>query len=147
MTTRAKTSRATFALHFTKLTIALAKYVLSSIVLRGQTFTAASLAAVFQAALQADADLDAARSVVKTKLAARRAAYKTAVALLVPLHKYLEATYDAESAAFGDLGFSPPSPGTKSAAVKAKAAEQATATKKAKKAPANPPPPPAKPQA
>ncbi len=134
MVSKVKTNKATRALSFTKILAGIATHVTSAIVLGGQSVTAAALNAVFQAALQAQTDLDAARAAVSVKLAAHKAALAAASATAALLHKWAEATFGPASPVLEDFGFTPAAPADKPVAVKAKAAAKSTATRKAKKA-------------
>lgn len=70
----------------------IAQHVTAAIILGSQSMAQAVLTAIFQAAIDAQRDLDAARAVVKAKMQAQRAALKTANATAVLLHKWAEAT-------------------------------------------------------
>jgi hypothetical protein len=156
MATRPKKNKATRALSFTRIMAGIAQHVTAAIVLGGKSTTQQMLTAIFQAAIQAQDDLDAARSTVSAKEQAQKTALATALAAQALLHRWAEATFGPESPVLGDFGFTPAKPADKTVAVKAGAAAKATATRKAKKAataaaqsptaapPATPPATPAK---
>jgi hypothetical protein len=134
MATKPKNNKATRTLTFTQIMAGITKHVTTAILLGGASTSEAALAAIFQAAIQAQADLDAARVVVATKVKAQQAALATARATEVLLHKWAEATYGLESPVLQDFGFAPAAVTDKPVAVKASGAAKATATRKAKKA-------------
>lgn len=134
MATRPKNNKATRALSFTKIMAGITQHVTSTIVLGGQSMTAAVLSAIFQAAMSAQSDLDAAQAVVKTKRQTQKAALKTANATAALLHRWAEAQFGVDSPTLEDFGFTPAQPADKTVAVKAEAAAKATKTRKAKKA-------------
>lgn len=134
MTSKVKNNKATRALSFTKIMAGIAQHVTAAIVLGGQSMTAVVLNAIFQAAINAQADLDAAQAVVKAKRQTQKAALKTATATAVLLHKWAEAQFGVESPTLEDFGFTPAQPADKTVAVKAEAAAKASKTRKAKKA-------------
>lgn len=134
MATKPKNNKATRALSFTKIMAGIAQHVTAAIVLGGQSMTAAVLNAIFQAAINAQTDLDAAQAVVKAKRQTQRAALKLANATAVLLHRWAEAQYGVDSPTLEDFGFAPAQPADKSVAVKAEAAAKASKTRKAKKA-------------
>jgi len=134
MTTRMKNNKATRALSFTKIMAGIAQHVTAAIVLGSQSMTQAVLTAIFQAAIDAQNDLDAARAVVKQKMQTHKATLKTAAVTAVLLHKWAEATFGVDSPTLEDFGFTPAQPADKTVAVKAEAAAKATQTRKAKKA-------------
>jgi hypothetical protein len=134
MTTMQRTNKATRTLTFTKIQAGIAQHVTTAIVLGGVSTTQAALSATFQAAIQAQTDLDDARAVVAAKVQAQKAAVAAAIAAEELLHRYVEATYGPESPVLADFGFVPEKIAEKSAAVKAAATAKANATKKAKKA-------------
>jgi hypothetical protein len=129
MSTKAKTNRATDILLFTKIIAGVAQHFTAAVVLAGKSLTPQALIAVFQAVIQADKDLDAARTAVIPKLQARRDALAAARALVGPLKKSLEGTYGAGSTVLADFGLSAPKPAVKSAEVKAQAAKKSKATR------------------
>jgi hypothetical protein len=134
MATRQKTNKATRTLSFTKIMAGIAQHVTAAIILSGQSMTQAALNAIFQAALAAQNDLDAARATVKAKLATHKATLAVATATAAALHKWAEATFGVDSPTLEDFGFTPAQPADKTVAVKAEAAAKATKTRKAKKA-------------
>ncbi|HEX8791906.1 MAG TPA: hypothetical protein VF765_13220 [Polyangiaceae bacterium] len=134
MATRPKDNKATRALSFTKILAGIAQHVTAAITLGGQSMAVAVLNAIFQAAINAQTDLDAAQAVVKQKRQAQRAALKTANATAVLLHRWAEAQFGVNSPTLEDFGFAPVQPAEKSAAVKAEAAAKASKTRKAKAA-------------
>jgi hypothetical protein len=133
MATKVKNNKATRALSFTKIMAGIAQHVTAAIVLGSQSMTQAVLTAIFQAAINAQSDLDAARAVVKQKMQTHKATLKTANATAVLLHKWAEATFGVDSPTLEDFGFTPAQPADKTVAVKAEAAAKATKTRKAKK--------------
>ena len=134
MASKVKNNKATRALSFTKIMAGIAQHVTAAVILGGQSMTQAVLTAIFQAALDAQNDLDAARAVVKQKMQTHKATLKTAAATAVLLHKWAEATFGADSPTLEDFGFAPAQPADKTVAVKAEAAAKASKTRKAKKA-------------
>ncbi len=131
ISTQKTATTATRTLLFTKIIAAVAKYLTVAVVMGGKSLTPQAIAAVFQAYLQAQADLDEARTAVTAKQQARDTALAAAVAMIPPLKKYLAGTYGEESTTFTDFGFEAPKTPVKSAKVKAAAAEKATTTRKA----------------
>ena len=111
----------------------------------GKNVTPAALTAIFQGFMKAQADLEAARTVVTAKQQARDAALAEAVAALPPLRKYLAGTYGEESTTYTDFGFTAPKTPVKTVQVKAAAATKATTTRKAHQAALTAPVPPAVP--
>jgi hypothetical protein len=134
MATKPKNNTATRALTFTKILAGITQHVTTAIILGGASTSEAALAAIFHAAIQAQSDLDAARTVVAAKVKAQKAALATARTTEVLLHKWAEATFGPESTVLTDFGFVPAVAADKTAAVKAASAAKGTATRKAKKA-------------
>jgi hypothetical protein len=134
MATKPKDNQASRTLTFTKILAGLTQHVTTAIILGGASTTEAALSAIFQAALQAQSDLDAAHAALSAKVQAHKAALATAATTLVLLHKWAEATFGPESTVLSDFGFVPAKPAEKTSAVKAGSAAKATATRKAKKA-------------
>jgi hypothetical protein len=134
MSTKPKDNTATRALSFTKILAGITQHVTAAILLGGASTTQAALAAIFQAAIQAQTDLDAARAVVTAKVQAHKAALAAARTTETLLHKWAEATFGPESPVLQDFGFAIARPAEKSTAVKASATAKAAATRKAKKA-------------
>lgn len=134
MSTSIKDTQVTFSVLFGKIIAAIAQYLTAAIVFRGKPYTPQALAAVFQAYLQSQADLEAARVNVTAKKQARDAARAEAVALLPSLRSYVAATYGEDSPVFTSFGFTPHKAAQKSTHVKAAAATKATATRKAHEA-------------
>ena len=134
MTSKVKNNKATRALSFTKIMAGIAQHVTAAIILGGQSMTVAILDAIFQAAINAQTDLDAAQAVVKAKRQTQRAALKTANATAMLLHRWAEAQFGVDSPTLEDFGFAPAQPADKTVAVKAEAAAKASKTRKAKKA-------------
>jgi hypothetical protein len=119
---------------FTKIIAAIAQYLTAAVVLGGKSLTPQALAAVYQAYLQAQADLDAARGVVTAKKQARDAALKTALATTPGLRKFLAATFGEESPTYVAFGLPVPKKPVKSAKVKADAVQKGTSTRARHKA-------------
>jgi hypothetical protein len=134
MATKPKNNKATRALTFTQILAGITQHVTTAIVLGGVSTTQAALSAIFQAAIQAQTDLDAARAVVTAKVQAHKAALAAARTAETLLHKWAEATFGPESPVLSDFGFVPAVAVVQTAAVKAASAAKATATRKAKKA-------------
>jgi hypothetical protein len=134
MASKSKNNKATRTLTFTQILAGITQHVTTAILLGGASTSEAALAAIFQAAIQAQSDLDAARVVVATKLKAQQAALATARTTGVLLHKWAEATFGLESPVLQDFGFALAASGDKTVAVKATGAAKASATRKAKKA-------------
>jgi hypothetical protein len=132
--TRPKNNKATRALSFTKIMAGITQHVTAAVVLGGQSMTAPALTAIFQAAMNAQSELDAAQAVVKAKRQTQKATLKTANATAALLHRWAEAQFGVDSPTLEDFGFTPAQPADKTAAVKAEAAAKATKTRKAKKA-------------
>jgi hypothetical protein len=129
-----KTNRATETLKLTQIIVGITKYITAALVIAGKSMTQQALLAVFQDALQADKDLDAARAVVSAKLQARRAAYATARSLDRAIKKQVEVTYGPDSPVLKDFGFAEAKPPRTSSEVKAESARKGRATRAAKKA-------------
>jgi hypothetical protein len=138
-----KRDQANQALTFTKIIAAIAKYLTAAVTIAGKSVTPQALSALFTAALQAQQDLDAANNAVTTKKQARNAARTAAVAMVVPLHRYLVGTYGADSPILEEFGFAVATPKQPTTEVKAEAVKKRTATRASKK-PQTPPPTPAK---
>jgi len=134
MTTKPKKNRATKSLKYTNVLAGIAAHITAAVVMGGKSLTPQAIAAVFQAALQALADLDAARSVVDTKLQAKNAAVAAADAMLALIQKYLGLTYANETAVYSAFGLEPPKAPEMTAATKAAAAAKGRATRARKKA-------------
>jgi hypothetical protein len=134
MSVKPKNNIATRALTFTKILAGITQHVTTAILLGGASTTQAALSAIFQAAIQAQTDLDAARAVVTAKVQAHKAALAAARTTETLLHKWAEATFGPESPVLQDFGFALATAAAKTAAVKASGAAKATATRKAKKA-------------
>jgi hypothetical protein len=134
MATKPKNNKATRTLTFTQILAGITKHVTTAILLGGASTTEAALAAIFQAAIQAQTDLDAARTVVATKVKAQQAALATARTTEVLLHKWAEATFGPTSTVLEDFGFVPDAAADVTAAVKAASAAKGKATRAAKKA-------------
>jgi len=100
----------------------------------GKSIAPQAITAVFQAFLQAQADLDEARTAVTAKQQVRDAALAAATAMIPSLRKYLAGTYGDSSTTYTDFGFTTPKEPVKTVQVKANAATKATATRKAHKA-------------
>ncbi len=94
----------------------------------------AALAAIFQAAIQAQADLDAAHAALRTKVQAHKAALAAAATAEELLHKWAEGAFGPASPVLTDFGFVPAVAVDKTAAVKAASAAKGKATRAAKKA-------------
>jgi hypothetical protein len=134
MSTKPRNNQAARTLTFTKILAGITQHVTTAIILGGASTTEAALSAIFQAALQAQQDLDAAHAALSAKVQAHKAALAAAAASEVLLHKWAEATFGPESGVLSDFGFVPAKPAEKSSAVKAGSAAKASATRKAKKA-------------
>lgn len=134
MPTKSRTNKATRTLSFTKILAGITQHVTTAIILGGVSTTQAALSAIFQAALQAQTDLDAAHAALTAKVQAHKAALAAAAAAEVLLRRYAEATYGPTSPVLLDFGFTPETPADRPVATKASGAAKATATKKAKKA-------------
>ena len=137
MTTNRRTNKATRNLTFTQILAGIAQHVTAAIILGGVSTTQAALSAIFQAAIQAQTDLDNARAVVAAKVQAHKAALAAAAAAEVLLHRWAEATFGPTSTVLADFGFTPEKPADRPVANKASGAAKATATRKAKKAAAS----------
>jgi hypothetical protein len=134
MTTSNKPTVATRTLLFAKIIAAIAQYITAAIILGGKSFTPQALSALFQAYLQAEHDLEGARTVVTAKQQTRDAALAAVNEVLPGLHKYLVATYGEESTTFASFGLPVAKTVAKTAEVKAAAAAKAKATRAAHKA-------------
>jgi ABC-type transporter MlaC component len=134
MTSPSKPTVATRTLLFTKIIAAIAQYITAAIILGGKSITPQALAAIFQAYLLAEQDLEAARTIVTAKQQTRDAALAAVDAVQPPFHKYLVATYGEESTTFANFGLPVTQKTTKTAEVKAAAAAKAKATRAAHKA-------------
>jgi hypothetical protein len=134
MTTTKTPNRATRTLSFTRILAGIAQHVTAAILVAGKSVTPQALSAIFNAFLQAQADLDAARGVVAAKQQARDAALTAAVAMVPPLRKWAELTFGDQSPILQDFGFEAARVPVVSAETKAEAAAKGQATRKAKKA-------------
>jgi hypothetical protein len=134
MSTNQRKNTAQRTLTFTKILAGITQHVTTAIVLGGASTTEAALAAIFQAALQAQNDLDAARAVVAAKVRANKAALAAAATSEALLHKWAEATFGPGSTVLSDFGFVPEKPAEVKVAVKAESAAKGKATRAAKKA-------------
>ncbi len=134
MTTSNKPTVATRTLLFAKIIAAIAQYITAAILLGGKSITPQALMALFQAYLQAEHDLEDARTVVTAKKQARDAALAAVNEILPGLHKYLVATYGEESTTFAAFGLPVTQKTVKTAETKAAAAAKAKATRAAHKA-------------
>jgi hypothetical protein len=129
-----KKNKITKSVSLTKAIAGVTQHVTTTIVLGSASTTPQALLAVFQAALQAQADLDAAHTALHAKAQAYADAIAKANVSLDLLRRYAEATFGPTSPTLEDFGFTPEKPAVKSAAVKAASASKGTATRKAKKA-------------
>ncbi len=127
-------NRASKQFVFTRVLAGIAAHLTAAVLLGGKSLTPAALAQVFQTALQALTDLDAARAQVALKLQAKDAAVSAADQVLLLLKKYLEATYGADSPVLQDFGLTSPRTPVVPTAVKAESASKAKATRSRKKA-------------
>lgn len=137
-----KRDKANQALTFTSIIAAIAKYITAAVMIGGKSVTPQALSALFTAALQAQQDLDAANNVVTAKKQARNAARNAAVAMVVPLHRYLVGSYGADSPILEEFGFTAATPKQPTTEVKAQAVTKRRTTRAAKKPqtpPATPP--------
>lgn len=137
-----KRDQANQTLQFTKIIAAIAKYITAAVMVGGKSVTPQALAALFTAAMQAQQDLDAASNVVKAKKQARNSARSAAVAMVVPLHRYVVGIYGAESPILEEFGFAVTTPKQPTTEVKAEAVTKRRSTRAAKKPqtpPATPP--------
>ncbi len=134
MATKPRTNKATRTLTFTKILAGIAQHVTAAIVLGGASTTQAALNAIFQAAIQAQVDLDAAHTALAAKVQAHKSALAAAAAAEVLLHRWAEATFGPTSTVLADFGFTPEKPADRPVANKASGAAKASATRKAKKA-------------
>lgn len=134
MSCKTKNNRATKSFVYNRVLTAIAAHLTASVVLGGKSLTPAAMGAVFQATLQARADLDAARAQIALKLQAKLGAITDADQLLRLLKKYLEATYGADSPLFQDFALTPPKTPVVPTAVRAESADKAKATRARKKA-------------
>ncbi|HEX8793693.1 MAG TPA: hypothetical protein VF765_22275 [Polyangiaceae bacterium] len=140
-----KRDQANQTLTFTKIIAAIAKYITAAVMIGGKSVTPQALSVLFTAAMQAQQDLDAASNVVTTKKQARNAARKAAVAMVVPLHRYLVGTYGADSPILEEFGYPVTTPKQPTTQVKAEAVTKRRNTRAAKKPQATPPATPATP--
>ncbi|MGD0525689.1 MAG: hypothetical protein ABSE49_11120 [Polyangiaceae bacterium] len=99
------------------------QHVTAAIILGGTSATQAALTAIYQAAIQAQSDLDAARSVVNAKLQAQKAALAVAESTTALLHSWAvaSATRKAKKAALATVGEPTATPAATPAAAPAKA--------------------------
>jgi|HubBroStandDraft_4_1064222.scaffolds.fasta_scaffold595392_1 hypothetical protein len=134
MTNQKKPNVASRTLQFTKIVAAIAQYITAAVVLGGKSITPPALSALFQAYLQAEQDLEAARTVVTTKMQARDAALTAATAAIPGLRSYLAATYGEQSATYAAFALPVDKAATRTAAEKAASAAKAKATRAAHKA-------------
>ena len=113
MATKPKTNVATRTLTFTKILAGITQHVTAAIILGGTSTTQAALSAIFQAAIQAQTDLDAARATVAAKVQAHKTALAAADAAQVLLHRWAEATFGPTSTVLADFGFTPEKPASR----------------------------------
>jgi hypothetical protein len=118
-------------LQLTKIVAAIGQYVTAAIVLGGKSTTPKALTAVFQAVLDAEQDLVAARLVVADKLQARAAALAQASAILPGLIHAIAATYGEGSTPYVAFGFPTRKTPQRSAAGVAAAVTKGSATRAA----------------
>ena len=130
---------------FTKIIAAIAQYLTAAVVLGGKSLTPQALSALFQAYLQAESDLQAARNIVTAKTQARNAALAAVQAVQPDLQKYLSATYGEQSTTYAAFGLPVAKKPVVSVQVKAEAAAKAKATRKAHEAAATSTPAPSAP--
>ena len=134
MATKPKDNKATRTLTFTQILAGITKHVTTAIFLGGASTTQAALAAIFQAAIQAQADLDAAHAALSARVQAHKAALAAAATAEELLHKWAEGAFGPTSIVLSDFGFVPAVAVDKTAAVKAASAAKGKATRAAKKA-------------
>jgi hypothetical protein len=134
MSTNSKTPIGARTLLFTKIVAAVAQYLTAAILLGGKSLTPQAIAALFQAVLQAQQDLEAARTAVSAKKQARDAALQAALAILPDFRKYLAATYGEESTTYAAFGLPVTKQATRTAQEVAEAVAKAKATRKAHEA-------------
>jgi len=134
MSTTKTATQATRTLSFTKILAGIAQHITAAIILGGKSLTPQALSAIFNAYLQAQADLDAARLVVMAKEQARDAALAAAEAMVPPLRSWAEASFGHASPILPDFGFKMLVATTRTAASKAASAAKAKATRAAHKA-------------
>ena len=125
-------NRATEAQAFTRASSGVTRHITTPIVLGGQTVQPQVLLTAFQAALAAEADLDAARTAAKQKQQARDLAVGKARTFLAELHAYAQATYGKTSPILEDFGFKPTVAVVKPVKVKAQAVERGALTRAAR---------------
>jgi hypothetical protein len=132
-------------LQFTKIVAAIPQYLTAAVVLASKSITPQALASLFQAYIQAEKDLDVARTTVTDKEKVRDAALTAVDAVMPDFRKYLSATYGEQSTTYAAFGLPVTKKPVKMAAQKAEAAAKAKATraqhKAALAAPAAPPAP------
>jgi hypothetical protein len=117
---------------FAKIISGVNQHVTTSILLGGQSRTGTSIVADFNAAIQANTDLDAAKAVYQQKLAAQKAAFTTARATASALKSYADGAYGKTNTILNDFGFEVAKAVVKSVKVKAEAAVKSAATRVAR---------------
>jgi hypothetical protein len=132
MGTSTKQSRAEEVSLFGKIITGVNTNVTGSILLGGQLTPPADIVAVFTGAIQAQSDLEAAKTVYQQKLAAQQAAFVKAHVMEENLHAYASGAYGKTNPILSQFGFTPAKPPVKSVKVKASAAEKSAATRKAR---------------
>ena len=119
---------------FTKIVAAIPQYLTAALLLGSKSITPQALAALFQAYLQAEKDLEVARNTVADKQHVRDAALTAIDAVLPDLRKYLSATYGEQSTTYAAFGLPVDKAPVKTAQQKAEAAAKAKATREQHKA-------------
>jgi hypothetical protein len=133
-------NRALVQARFTLVLAGIAKHITGPVAFGGTSYTAATLAAPFQAWFTMVAALGTAKAGYHAAVLAEQAAYKAAQILWVLLEAYCRVTFTGDTATLADFGFAPkkytkPSPEVEAAAIAKRAATRkarGTLGKKAK---------------
>jgi hypothetical protein len=100
-------NRSTIQARYTQVMAGIAKHITTSVSLAATAYTAATLAAPFQAWISAAAALATAKASFHAAVVAEQAAYKTAQTLWLLLQAYARTTYGADTATLADFGYAP----------------------------------------
>jgi hypothetical protein len=119
---------------FTKIIAAIAQYLTAAILLAGKSLTPQALSAIFQAYLQAEKNLDAARQQVTAMMQARDAALAAADAAVPDLRKQMASAFGEQSTTYAAFGFPVTQKAELTADQKAARAAKAKATRAAHEA-------------
>jgi len=132
MTTKTSTTRAAEISLFAKIVSGVNLHVTAAILLGGQSMSASQIVAIFQAAIQASSELEAAKTAYQQKLAAQQAAFTAAHTTEASLKSYVYGAYGKTNPLVTDFGFDVAKAGVKTVKAKAAAALKSAATRVAR---------------